>query len=144
MLRILLLFMAVQWGVISNAQSNMYLQQLDEKYASGMFRSDNAYTIVAMNDPASVSYFNVFQYLQGRVPGLYIYQNSFINAPFLSYRYGQPVLFLDEMRVDAQTLSSINMNDIAIIKVFPPPFMGTFGGANGAIAVYTKDGDEEA
>ena len=33
------------------------------------------------------------------------------------------------------------MNDVAMIKVFRPPFMGGFGGGgNGAIAVYYKKG----
>ncbi len=33
------------------------------------------------------------------------------------------------------------MNDVALIKVFRPPFFGaTGGGAGGAIAIYTKKG----
>ena len=36
------------------------------------------------------------------------------------------------------------MQDIALVKVFRPPFMGGFGGANGAIAVYTKKGGDNA
>jgi hypothetical protein len=35
------------------------------------------------------------------------------------------------------------MNDIAIVKAFPPPFFGAPGGGNGGgIAVYTKRGGE--
>ena len=56
---------------------------------------------------------------------------------------GRPALFLDEVRVDASLLSSISINDVALIKVFRPPFFGALGGGSGAIAVYTKEGDEE-
>ena len=34
----------------------------------------------------------------------------------------------------------IPLTDIAIIKVYPPPFFGNTGGAGGAIAIYTKRG----
>ena len=127
----------------TSAQKATYQQRLDDKYASGLFKSDNAYTLVVMDDPAALSYFTVFQYLQGKIPGLLIYQPTPFATPFVSYRQGRPSLFLDEIRVDAQTLSTISLSDVAIIKVFRPPFSGYFGGANGTIAVYTKNGDEE-
>ncbi|HPZ87288.1 MAG TPA: hypothetical protein PLQ32_04230, partial [Flavihumibacter sp.] len=41
---------------------------------------------------------------------------------------------------DLSMIQGMNMNDIAMIKVFRPPFMGGFGGAGGAIAVYAKKG----
>jgi hypothetical protein len=34
------------------------------------------------------------------------------------------------------------MSDVAYIKVFRPPFMGGFNGANGAIAIYTRKGND--
>jgi len=38
-------------------------------------------------------------------------------------------------------LQNVSMNDVAMIKVFRPPFFGAMGGgAGGAIAVYTKKG----
>ena len=36
------------------------------------------------------------------------------------------------------------MGDVAYVKVFMPPFIGAFGGGSGAIAVYTKKGDEKS
>ena len=39
-------------------------------------------------------------------------------------------------------LNSVPVNDIAYIKVFRPPFMGGSGGSGGAIAIYTKRGDD--
>lgn len=47
------------------------------------------------------------------------------------------------MQVDAQTISTIAVADIAYIKVFRPPFFGAMGGgAGGAISIYTKKGDD--
>ena len=53
-------------------------------------------------------------------------------------------LFLDEMPVTSDMLTSIPVNDIAYIKVFSPPFMGaTGGGSGGGIAIYTRKGGDE-
>ena len=43
------------------------------------------------------------------------------------------------MPSDAQTVMGIQMSEVAYIKVFRPPFMGTTGsGASGAIVIYTR------
>jgi len=40
-------------------------------------------------------------------------------------------------------VSSVPVSDVAYIKVFPPPFMGGFGGGSGgAIAIYTRKGGD--
>ena len=83
---------------------------------------------------------SVFTYLQSKIPGLSI--NVAGASPELQWRGGTPLLFLDEVPSDADFLSSINMNDIAYIKVFRPPFYGAGGGGSGAIAVYTRRGSD--
>lgn len=115
-------------------------QRIDERYTRGMFRGGNSRSFDLVNDPASIGFYNIFQYLQGRVAGLQI-MNSF-GMPRLNWRGGSPALFLDEMRVDASMIANIPITDVAYIKVFSPPFMGGFGGGSGAIAVYTRRGDE--
>ena len=46
--------------------------------------------------------------------------------------------------LDIQTAQTIPMSDVAMVKVFPPPFMGGPGGSSGgAIAVYTKKGSDQ-
>jgi hypothetical protein len=140
MKRIILIILL--FGIISGeAQKRSYLDELDEKYTSELFKGDNAYRLAPMYDPAVAGSFNILQYLQGRVPGLTIYGGNGI-APVLRFRSGNLTVFLDEMRVDAQTLSTVNVNDIAYVKVYRQPFAGAVGGGS-AIAVYTKDGDEE-
>lgn len=144
MMRKILLIVLVLWSVNSSEQNINQPQRPEEQYFKGLFRSNNGYTFPVMDDPNAASYFSVFQYLQGRVPGLYSYHSGVFARPYISYRSGSPALFLDEVRVDASALASVNMNDVAFIKVFRPPFFGAFGGgANGAIAVYTLRGDDE-
>lgn len=126
--------------VIIQARVKSELQKRDEKYSRGMFRGGDARSFDLVNDPLAASFFNIFQYLQGRVAGLQV-ANSFGN-PVLRWRGGVPALFLDEMRVDAGMLANIPITDVAYIKVFRPPFVGAFNGGSGAIAVYTRRGDE--
>src|SRR6185295_2343309 len=61
----------------------------------------------------------------------------------LQWRGSTPALFLDEMPTDAGLISTVNVNDVAYVKVFRPPFMGAIGGgAGGAIAIYTRKGGD--
>lgn len=115
-------------------------QELDDKYASGLFKGGDAYSFDLTTEPVSGSY-DIFSYLQGKVAGLQI-TGTGPNAT-VSWRGSSTTLYLNEVQGDPSMLSSININDIAYIKVLRPPFMGSFGGgAGGAIAVYTKKGND--
>jgi hypothetical protein len=117
------------------------VQVLDDKYTSGLFKGSDSYQFDLMNDPVVGSYLNIFNYLQGKVAGLQINTNS--NPPTLSWRGGSPIVFLDEMQTDLDMISNIPVTDVAYVKVFRPPFVGGFGGGNGAIAIYTKKGGDQ-
>ncbi len=113
---------------------------MDEKYASGMFSGGDSYQFDLLSDPFATSALNIFTYLQGKVAGLQI--NTAGPTPSMQWRGGSPQLYLDETPVDASFISSLNVNDVAYIKVFRPPFMGGFNGANGAVAIYTRRGND--
>jgi len=112
---------------------------LEEEYTSGFFKGGDGYTFVTEDDPFANSALSVLQYLQAKVPGLQINVNG--AQASLSWRGDVPTLFLNEMQSDVQLIQSISMSDVAMIKVFRPPFFGAFGGGSGgAIVVYTKKG----
>ncbi|MBV9960880.1 MAG: hypothetical protein JO072_01420 [Parafilimonas sp.] len=120
------------------------LQIMDEKYTSALFSGSDAYQFNVLDDPLARSAMNVLQYLQGKVAGLTITAPAGINGTgSATWRGGSPSFFYNESPVDISYLSSINMSDVAYIKVFRPPFFGAIdGGANGAIAIYTRKGNE--
>lgn len=122
-----------------------YQKELDELYTSGLFKGTlNSYYMVPTDDPSAMGALTVFHYLQGRIPGLMITTNWPYLTPTVRWRMGTPAYFLNEMRVDASVLSTMNINDVGLIKIFRPPFIGAVGGGgSGAIAVYTLKGDEE-
>ena len=111
---------------------------MEAEYTSGLFTGDGI-TFITEDDPFANASMNVFNYLQSKVAGLQITMAG--GTPSLSWRGGTPSLYLDQMQMDAQSLQSIPMTDVALVKVFRPPFFGGFGGGSGgAIAVYTKKG----
>ncbi len=129
--------------IIIKGHKKTPLEEMDERYASGMFTGGQGYNFDLVNDNKSASaYFDILSFLQGRVPGLLI-SGAFPNVS-ARYRGGTPAFFVDEMNTDPDMLESIPVADIAYVKVFKPPFMGaTGGGPHGAIAIYTRRGGDQ-
>lgn len=127
-------------AVVVTAKTKSLAEQFNDQYANGLFKSMNERVFSVLDDPTANSYLSVLQYLQGRVAGLQISQN--FGGGRAIWR-GSPVsFFIDEFRTDAQQVNALSMANIAIIKVFPPPFLGASGGSGGAIAIYTRRGGE--
>ena len=126
-------------AVIVKAKTKTAVEQLDEKYASGLFSGGDAILIDVLNDPFGKTG-DIFMFLQGKVAGLQI--NGQGSGASLSWRGGAPPIYVDEMPTDVNMVSGINVNDVAYIKAFRPPFMGGFNGGNGAIAIYTRRGED--
>jgi hypothetical protein len=131
-------------AVVVRSTTKSRAQQFDEEYVTGLFQSSNERLISVLDDPSAPAFLNLFTYLQGRVAGLQITPAGF-SGGMAWWRGGPVTFFMDEMRVSAQQIASIPMADIAIVKAYPPPFMGgPGGGGGGAIAVYTRRGGEAA
>lgn len=127
-------------NVIVKSKTKSPVQIMDEKYTSGLFSGGDGYQFDLVNDPFAKSAIDIFTYLQGKVAGLQI-SGSGANTT-LTWRQGTPALYLDEMSSDVSMVSSVSVQDVAYIKVFRPPFMGGFNGGNGAIAIYTRRGND--
>jgi hypothetical protein len=113
---------------------------MEEQYTSGFFAGGDGYTFITADDALAASSMSVLQYLQGKVAGLQI-STSGPDGGSLSWRGGTPALFLNEMTADVSLIQSTSMSDVAMIKVYRPPFMGApGGGSGGAVAIYTKKG----
>ena len=125
---------------VSNPKSPKEL--LNDRYASSLFKNAEG-TIFDIENENVQSYFNILDWLQGRVAGLQIYvSRSGIRVPVI--RGSLATIFVDEMRMDASFLNSLSVNDIGMIKVIKGPFVGAIGnGGGGTIAIYTIRGDEE-
>jgi len=127
--------------VKSKSRTKSVKDILDEKYASGLFSNGDAYQFDVTEDIRAQSAISVFSYLQGMVAGLQI--NTQNGEPEVKWRGSSTSFFLNEINTDASNIENISMNDIAYIKVFKPPFFGGSGGSpGGAIAIYTRKGED--
>ncbi len=113
--------------------------KLEDDLTSGLFKGGDAHVFALADDPFAGSAQSVLTYLQGKVAGLQI---STVGDGSVTWRGSNTSLFLNESDIDIQTLQAIPMGDVAMIKVFDPPFFGAAGGGSGgAIAVYNKKGN---
>lgn len=131
-------------GIVVKAKKKTPLQELDERYASGLFSGDAAKIIDLVNTNEKIYQTNIFDYIQGRVGGIRVERRGADINLYYQQRMtirGGPVpmiLYLDEMQVDGRMLSTIPAHQVAMIKVYNS-FIGAEGNApGGALAVYTK------
>ena len=115
---------------------------LNDKYTSGLFKNAEG-TIFDIESETVGAYFNILDWLEGRVAGLQVFvSGSGVRVPVI--RGSVATIFVDEMRMDALFLNALPVNDIAMIKVIKGPFAGAVGnGGGGTIAVYTIRAEEE-
>jgi hypothetical protein len=140
-------------------------------YANGEFAQTDAKTFdFTDNKSVSNDYRNVLQFLQTNVAGLIVSGNTSGEGdpliywrPVLSlrsdmsmedrYKRNSPDFFVNEQLLNdgingyhfaVTTISSIRVQDIAMIRAYPPgTFPATAGSApNGVIAIWLKDGSE--
>ncbi len=136
-------------GVTVRAKKKNPVEELEEKYASGLFSGFSERTIDLVNTNDVITQENIFEYLSYKVPGLNIsrdgldYYIYYRQAASLSSMGLIPMtLYLDEIETDAIVISSIPANQVAMVKVFSS-FVGTVGnGAGGVLAIYTKKGTD--
>ena len=116
---------------------------LNDRYTSGLFKNAEG-TIFDIENETLGAYFNILDWLEGRVAGLQVFvSGSGVRVPVI--RGSVATIFVDEMRMDAPFLNALPVNDIAMIKVIKGPFAGAVGngGGGGTIAIYTIMADEE-
>ena len=128
--------------VIVHSKIKTRIEELNERYSTGLFQDGNAYQFNMIDDKLATANPSIFVYLERKVGGLQIRDAYGIN-PTAIWRGSGVSFFLDEFPVDASRLAIIPIIEIAYVKVFHPPFFGAMGGGGGgAIAVYTKKGDD--
>ena len=126
-------------NVILKTKTKSPVDQLDERYTTGFFSGDG-YKFDLVHDPLAGAAPNIFAYLQGKIAGL----NISGTAPNinLQWRGNTPVVLIDEIPSDVSFLSSIDIKNVAYVKVMRPPFLGLPGATGGAIAIYTRKGND--
>ncbi len=116
-------------------------EELNKELSSPMFSSMDEKVFDFVNDNQSIGgYTDILQWLQGRVAGLQIQNQNGESVPYI--RNSKATIYLDEMQMDASSIRSISVSDIAMVKVIKGPLAGAIGGGGGgSVLIYTKRGD---
>jgi hypothetical protein len=93
-------------------------QLLDEKYASGVFAFSSSYSYDILSDSFSRSYKNVIDYIQAKLPGVFVIYSTTTGEPQLTWRGKALDTWLDQMNVRPYDLVSIPISNVAYIKVY--------------------------
>ena len=109
----------------------------DKNYSTGLFKSLNEKMINLLDNPMLQNWNSVLQIIRTQAAGISITGGIY---PTATWRGDRVQFYLDEMRIPIENIDMIPVADVAIIKLFPPPFFGNPGGGGGGIAVYTKRG----
>ncbi len=128
-------------GVVVEARKKTATQKLNEELTSSLFNTDNEFIFDFLNeDHSTQAYSNVFQFLEGRVPGLNFSMTDGVYRPIM--RDGVVSIFIDEIETDVEMINSLPISQIAMVKVIRGYFLGGMsgGGGSGAIAIYTNRG----
>jgi hypothetical protein len=129
--------------VTVKARKKSSLEEVNEKYTSGVFRTDGKETIDNINNPVTDKTLNAVDYIRNRVQQLEIQGGIFVNRKNMSLMTGQKWavgIFLNELPTNIGFLRTIMAKDIALVKFWEAGFVGvgsSFPG--GAVAVYTKE-----
>ncbi|WP_295187391.1 hypothetical protein [Sediminibacterium sp.] len=116
------------------------VEEYAESYTSGLFKNDNAYIFDGLGNDELAQSQSLAWYLQQKVPGLNVAIDSANNEVF-KWREEICSIFIDEFEVMPGEQTMVFPRDIAMIKVFRPPFQySSTTGFGGAIAIYTKKG----
>ncbi len=138
-------------GVTVKTRKKSPVEELEEKYTTGMFSGTDNKILDLINTPEADTYLNIFDYLQNRVPGLDFTNNE--GTYIIYYRQTASassmgpipmIVYLNEIETDASVIATIPANQIAMVKLYSN-FVGAVGnGAGGALAIYTKKGADMA
>ncbi|MCW3168813.1 hypothetical protein OMO38_09795 [Chryseobacterium sp. 09-1422] len=125
------------------AKKKSLTEELNKKLSSPLYSSINEIVFDFVNENQSAqSSPNILQWLQGRVAGLTINYDGGTPTPYI--RQGKANIYLDEMLMDANSLSGISSANIAMVKIIKEGTVGMTGSGNGAVLIYTKRGDTQA
>jgi TonB-dependent SusC/RagA subfamily outer membrane receptor len=125
-----------------NGEKDRERKKKREKYAPSRIygEPDN---VIYMDDIPD-SYTDLFQVMQGRVPGVSVDGNR-VHIRGVNSLFGNtdPLYLVDGVPVDPATFQSINPKDVEMIEFLKGPSASIYGsrGSNGVIAAYTKRGD---
>jgi hypothetical protein len=114
-------------------------KKIDKVYTASVFKDGISTNLLVGNDPRATNYGSLFQYLQGKIPGIVI-RDPLGDVPSIVWRNDPVAFFLNNFSSSAADIRNTPMMDVEYVKIYDPSMGGAFGAYGGVISVYTKRG----
>jgi len=124
--------------VVTTKKTN--IEKFNDEYSSGVFNDGSERVIDCLDNNGILSYPNCLNYLQRLIPGLSVSTEQSGDMQVKWRGKEVKAFYIDEIAVDIEQVLGVSTSDIAMLKVYPPPFFGSSNGDGGAIALYTRRG----
>ncbi|MDN3655728.1 hypothetical protein QWZ08_08830 [Ferruginibacter paludis] len=132
--------------VIVKTKIKTTTQILDDYYTHGLYSGEGNNIAVDIQGDITANGRNLWNYLQSKIPGfkaVYTPGGELVPVWYLDSQGipGTPDILLDEVPISVEGANDLDINNIAYIKAFRPPFLGSLqNGFSGVIALYSKKG----
>jgi hypothetical protein len=113
-------------------------QKFEKENVSGLFDSQNARTFDFYENDELKNYPDIYSYLTAYVPGLTSFNDELTGRTVLYWRKEKVNIYVDEILDVDFSPSSINVQDIELVKVYSPGSRLGLDGFNGSVAIYTR------
>ncbi len=117
------------------------IERFNETYSSGLFKDANERVIDCLDNNNILSYPDCISFLQTQMAGIQFTIQNDGDRVIIWRGKEMSAFYIDEIAVDLEQMLGMNTADIAMLKVYPPPFFGSSNGSGGAIALYTRRGE---
>jgi hypothetical protein len=126
-------------AVVVKATNKSKAASFEKEYISDRFKDMGERTLNLFEDDPGLYGQSLFYYLQSSIPSLNVPRDDGTGINMTVTMRGNPMVFyLDQVELPNDMVNNIDLNDIAIIKVFNPPFMSNVDANAGAIALFSK------
>jgi len=134
------LFKTTLQEIVVTAKTKKIVDKFQEENASAMFNGPDALVLDGLESDAIANSVNLYTYLSSQVGGLTVVYDDDGTRKFV-WRKHTTEIYIDEIKVDPSLFGDINPSDVALIKIYRPGVIVSFGSASGGtIAIYMKKG----
>lgn len=128
--------------VVLRTKSNKRLQDFDSENSTGAFSGSDAQILDGLSSDEIANAPDLYLFLTQKIGGLRIETDNETGNRSFKWRGQSTEIYINEIRLDAETPLWINPADVAMIKVFRPgTVLMSDAAGGGAIAIYTKTGE---
>jgi hypothetical protein len=124
--------------VTVKASNKSLAKSFEKEYVSDIFKDHGEKTLNLFEDDPGLYGQTLFSYLQSNVPNLTAAKEDTSFVTEFKIRGNTMLFYLDQVAIPMEFVANIDLNDIAIIKIFNPPFFLNTDANTGAIAMFSK------